>query len=144
MQQSSAAAACRSWSPLLPTDITPVLALPPLSRAALAVTRPATKCPLPLRVHQGVPTPSSERKEEASPRPSGKTPEAPVDSSPSSPGQPWGSRVHSSLPPPPFSLFCWGREGRKAVSEKPSLGEGAAPPRPTCVCVCVCVKSLSC
>lgn len=56
-QRSSAAAACRSWSPLLPTDTTPVLPLPPLSRAALAVTRPATKCPLPLRVHQGVMTP---------------------------------------------------------------------------------------
>lgn len=31
MQQSSAAAACKSWSPLLPTDTTPVPPLPPLS-----------------------------------------------------------------------------------------------------------------
>lgn len=30
-QRSSAAAACRSWSPRLPTDTTPVLPLPPLS-----------------------------------------------------------------------------------------------------------------
>lgn len=29
MQQSSAAAACKSWNPLLPTDIAPILAPAP-------------------------------------------------------------------------------------------------------------------
>lgn len=60
MRQSSAAAAYRSWSRLSPTDTAPVPALPPLS-AALAGTRPATKCQLPLCLYQGVVPPALRR-----------------------------------------------------------------------------------
>lgn len=75
----------------------------------------------------------------APPRPSGKRPEAPADSSPYSPGQPWGSWVSSSRLLQPFSpMFCWGHEGRKGQPLRSFLtpyflGEWGAPLSPACV-----------
>lgn len=125
MQQSSAAAACRSWSPPLPIDTAPVLALLPLEQPLLEhVLPPSASSSVP-----GSSYPTSETKEVASPRPSGKRPTALTV-----PGQPRG---RSQFQPSPAPQPCV--PGPRADSTA-----SRSPPSPTCTCGVTAVPNSIC